>query len=135
MTLLELGDYVRHIFNAPQVQSYLDITEYKLLMPKVSIVSSCGPLYAAQTYGHSLIEVSSWLLVDKDETLTTLRHECAHILKNKCSLGGTPHGKNYTKVLKIISPSSWEHDKFWHPNATIEEARLLMHPAEKTLLR
>tara|TARA_R110000824_G_scaffold124131_5_gene282352 strand:+ start:175 stop:489 length:315 start_codon:yes stop_codon:yes gene_type:complete len=104
-------------------------------MPKIAIVNSCGPLYAAKTYGHSLIEVSSWLLVDEGETLTTLRHECAHILKSKCSLPGTMHGKNYEEALKIISPTLWEYDKFWHPNVKIEEARLLMHPAEKSLLR
>ena len=135
MTLSEIVGYTHHILNAPHVQTYLSTGSYELSMPKISIVSSCGPLYAAKTYGHSLIEVSSWLLVDEGETLTTLRHECAHILKNKCRLEGEPHGKSYTEALKIVSPTSWEYDKFWHPNATIEEASVLMHPTEKSLLR
>lgn len=134
MTLSEINSYVQHVLTKPKVQGYLDNKQYTLFMPKVSIVNSCGPLYAAMTYGHGLIEVSSWLLVDKDETLRTLRHECAHVLKNKCSMPGSAHGRGFTQALKMISPRLWRRDKFWHPNDKIEDARLLMHPKSKTLI-
>ena len=126
----QLRQYVGQVLARPSVQQFMaqcDITNTPTI-PYVTIVPSCGALYAAQTYGHILIEVSSWILVDKKQTASVLRHECAHIVHHLCGLHGPTHGPEFVRVLQYISKNTWEEDKFWHPNDIIEEARQKFHP-------
>lgn len=135
MDINEVDNYVESLLNTDRIQLFLEEHKTKLEKPLVCIVPSCGPRYAAMTYGHRLIEISSWLTVDKAATLSAIRHEMAHIITNGCKLPGTTHGQNYNKVLKCVSKRVWRKDKHWHPNVIIEKARLEIHPRAKSLLR
>ena len=132
----QLRQYVGQVLARPSVQQF--IAQYNISnkpnIPYVTIVPSCGALYAAQTYGHILIEVSSWLLVDKKQTASVLRHECAHLDHHLCGLTGPTHGPEFTRVLQYICEDTWEEDKFWHPNDIIEKSRQKFHP-EFNLMR
>jgi len=128
-------NYIENVLRDDVVGCFLAKHMAQLIIPEVVIVPSCGPRAAALTYGHRRIEVSSWLLVDEEETFLVARHECAHVVQDICKIPGTPHGKAYTNVLKIVSPQSWREDKYWVPNIRIEEARRKLHPKSKSLLR
>lgn len=129
MHVTQLRQYVGQLLAQPVVKELLiqrNITD--TFTPYVNIIPSCGELYAAQTYGHGLIEVSSWLLVDAKETASVLRHECAHVLHHMCGVHGPTHGPQFVRALQYISKNTWEKDRFWHPNDIIEEARQKFHP-------
>ena len=129
MTVNEMKAYINGVLTTDGVQQFLKHNGVtNTLMPMITIVPSCGPIYAALSYGFVLIEVSSWILVDKVATEGVLRHEAAHTIQAKCRLGGELHGSEFEKALQIVSPSTWELDKFWQPNVMIEKARQVLHP-------
>ena len=137
MREVTLNKYMKSLVDKPQVQKFLankDINKKPFVCPPIIIVPSCGTLVAALTYGTSLVELSSWILVNDDETKSVLRHEFAHLLKHHCRLSGGAHGKEYVQSLKHVSPKTWRRDKYWYPDTNIEEARLKMHPKSKTIL-
>lgn len=134
-TPIDMTDYLKSLLNQNnQLKEFLDYhnTSFTTL-PTIVIKPSCGARVGALTYGHSLIEVSSWMVEDTNSLASTLRHEFAHVVKSKCRLNGPPHGSNWLKCLQTISPVTWQIDKHWIPTLSIEEKRLRIHPKAKRL--
>ena len=130
----DMKDYLRELLAQPQLQLFLKSCNASFIyMPTIVIKSTCGVRVGALSYGQSLIEVSSWMLEDSNSLASTLRHEFAHVIKSKCRLSGSPHGSNWVKCLKAISPVTWEIDKHWIPTESIEKKRLEIHPRAKRL--
>ena len=102
------------------------------VLPRIWIVGTCGVNTAGQTWiyedGQSDIEISSWILVDAEETKRVVKHEFAHTIKEYACLEGKPHGKGYTQALKAVSSQQWRRDKYWHTNRDIDDARVKAHP-------
>jgi len=100
--------------------------------PRIWIVGTCGANTAGQTWiyedGQSDIEISSWILVDEEETIRVVKHEFAHTIKEYAYLEGKPHGKGFTKALKAVSSQQWRRDRYWHTNRDIDRARIQIHP-------
>ena len=134
-TSIDMTDYLKSLLDQNNQLKYLLMSHNTsfVSLPTIVIKPSCGARVGALTYGHSLIEVSSWMLEDTNSLASTLMHEFAHVVKSKCGLPGTPHGSNWVKCLKIISPITWAIDKHWIPTESIEKKRLAIHPTAKKL--
>lgn len=134
-TPVDMTNYLKSLLNQNnQLKELLDSYDTSFTtLPTIVIKPSCGARVGALTYGHSLIEVSSWMLEDTNSLVSTLRHEFAHVVKSKCRLNGPPHGSNWIKCLQAVSPTTWQIDKHWIPTLSIEEKRLRIHPKAKRL--
>lgn len=73
--------------------------------------------------GTSAIHVANWILKDECQAKGVIRHEVAHLLQHYEQAGCRPHGKEFTKALKVVSPNTWRRDRHWYDNAEIAEAR------------
>jgi|TARA_R110002110_G_scaffold59812_1_gene168999 hypothetical protein len=136
MKEVTLNRYVHKLIAKEKVRDFVgDSSDRELVPPTVMIVPSCGPLIAGQTFGKRLIQISSWILVDGDDTVeAVLRHEVAHAVKVHCKLTGDAHGAEFTRSLKHVAPRTWRRDKYWWPTPVIEEARLKIHTKSKSIL-
>ena len=104
----------------------------KPFTPTFIVVPSCGALAGGMTYGNYCIEISSWLLSDAKEAKGAVRHELAHALHDHLGGKGLPHGKEWIRILKIVSPVKWRKDRHWTDNPTIRKANIAIHKG-KTL--
>jgi len=104
--------------------------EYPRMLFKEKIYDA---IYAGVAHTSVSMDIAKWILQDADEARGVVRHELAHLLHSFSSTGGTPHGKEYRAVLKIIAPKTWRRDRHWHPNPAIEKARLKVHPKSKRM--
>jgi hypothetical protein len=73
--------------------------------------------------GTSGIHVANWILKDESQAKAVVRHEVAHLLQRYEHASCRPHGKEFTKALKIVSPNTWRKDRHWHDSVEIAEAR------------
>ena len=73
--------------------------------------------------GTSAIHVANWILKDESQAKAVVRHEVAHLLQRYEHASCRPHGKEFTKALKIVSPNTWRKDRHWHDSVEIAEAR------------
>ena len=130
-----LEKYLAKVLTTDRVKDFLQqYNRPDIELPYIMVVPTSGSLIAWQTIGDKLIRLSSWLLVDEEETLSVIRHESSHVLKVHGKLQGGSHGSGFTKALKIISPRTWRKDKHWYPNPEIEDARLRIHTRSKSIL-
>ena len=130
-----IENYLAKVLSTDKIKEFLqknDSADMKL--PHILVVPTCGSLVAGQTIGDKLIRLSSWLLVDEEETLSVIRHEASHALKVHSKLAGSSHGSGFTQALKLVAPRTWRKDKYWYPNPEIEDARLKIHTRSKTIL-
>ena len=100
--------------------------------PSLNIVSTCGYKCGALTYGCEKVEVSSWILTDAQQARSVVRHEVAHLLHEYFMEGGTAHGKEYIRWLKIVSPRNWRVDRHFTITPAIRKARQIVHPTRVT---
>ena len=129
-----MADYLRSLLDQTILQDFLRIHKMSFsTLPKILIKPTCGAKVGAQTYGQSLIEVSSWMLEDTNSLASTLRHEFAHVIKSKGGFKGSPHGTGWLTCLQAVSPVTWDVDKHWIPTEDIEKKRLELHPKSKKL--
>ena len=127
--------YLAKVLTTDRVKEFLQHNDMpNIELPAIMIVPTCGPLIAGQTIGDKLIRLSSWLLVDEEETLSVIRHESSHALKVHSKLAGGSHGSGFIQALKLVSPRTWRNDKHWYPNPEIEDARLRIHTRSKSIL-
>tara|TARA_Y100001951_G_scaffold28999_1_gene22715 strand:+ start:632 stop:1084 length:453 start_codon:yes stop_codon:yes gene_type:complete len=73
--------------------------------------------------GTSGIHIANWILKDESEAKAVVRHEVAHLVQHYEHGQCRPHGKEFTKALKIVSPNTWRKDRHWHDNPEIAKAR------------
>lgn len=104
--------------------------------PIVEEKASCGVTTAGRTIGNTIanpvIQFSSWILVDDQQTKRTARHELAHVIQVLCDLEGGFHGRGFNKALKITAPRTFRSDRRWVTNIKIEKARKIRHPKIRT---
>ena len=100
-------------------------------LPEFTIVESCGDSTAGIARGDTSIMVSSWVLYDQNETESTLRHELAHIIVNRCGLKeSVSHGENFKLALQTIAPTTWEKDWYCTPTPAMRAAKERIHGDE-----
>ena len=138
-----LQKYFQELLETPRIKKYLQDHKQpvKFIMrvngevrcPRLRIIDTAGVRYAGLAHSDMAIDISRWILEDKAEARGTLRHEVAHLLHSYSKQGGGPHGREFNNALKVVSPSTWRRDKYWHPNANIEKARTMVHPASPKL--
>ena len=78
---------------------------------------------AGCTIGVTQVHIAQWILADESEAKGVIRHEVAHLVQHYEHGQCRPHGKEFTKALKIVSPNTWRKDRHWHDNPEIAEAR------------
>ena len=131
--------YVEDRFYSKTVQNFMkdQVHEdhYKIIKDRCPIVeehNTCGVTTAGRTIGHTIsnpvIQFSSWILVDEQQTKRTARHELAHAIQVLCDLDGGFHGRGFNKALKITAPRTFRIDRRWVTNTKIEQARKIRHP-------
>ena len=99
---------------------------YKDFMPEIIIdntIKGFRTQVAGFTVGVSQVHIAQWILADESEAKGVVRHEVAHLVQHYQAEGGRPHGKEFTKALKLVSPKTWRRDKYWHDNPLIINAR------------
>jgi len=144
ITEASLRKYFLELIETPRIQKYAQDhqttkSEFVLklidetILPRLRIVDTAGVRYAGIAHTDMAVDISRWILEDKAEARGTLRHEVAHLLHAYSKQGGSAHGTEFTKALKVVSPSTWRKDRHWHPNANIEKARTKVHPASPIL--
>lgn len=102
--------------------------------PQMFVINSAGAVYAGVSYGYAYSQISSWILVDTEQAMLVVRHELAHLIHAYSGVGGTPHGKEYNAVLRIVAGKGWRMDKHWIPNPVIEKARGKCHKTQARFL-
>jgi len=142
-TEASLRKYFNDLLETPRIEKYIQAhvqrTSFvmrikgKVVCPCLRIVATAGVRYAGIAHSDMAVDISRWILEDKAEARGTLRHEVAHLLHSYSKVGGGVHGKEFHKVLKVVSPSTWRKDRNWHPNANIEKARTTIHPTSPKL--
>ena len=78
---------------------------------------------AGYSIGTSAIHIASWILRDGSQAKAVVRHEVAHLVQHYTYTDCKPHGKEFTEVLKIVSPITWRKDRHWQDNPEVAEAR------------
>ena len=138
-----LRKYFNDLLETPRIEKYIQAhvqrTSFvmrikgKVVCPRLRVVDTAGVRYAGIAHSDMAVDISRWILEDKAEARGTLRHEVAHLLHSYSKVGGGVHGKEFHKVLKVVSPSTWRNDRNWHPNSNIEKARTTTHPTSPKL--
>ena len=138
-----LQKYFQELLETPRIEKYLQDHKQSVkfvmrvngavMCPRLRIINTAGVRYAGLAHSDMAIDISRWILEDKAEARGTLRHEVAHLLHSYSKQGGGSHGREFNNALKVVSPSTWRRDKYWHPNANIEKARTMVHPASPKL--
>ena len=99
---------------------------YKDFLPELSIdntIKGFRAQVAGFTVGVSQVHIAQWILADESEAKGVVRHEVAHLVQHYQAGGGRPHGKEFTKALKLVSPKTWRRDRHWRDNPLIIKAR------------
>ena len=134
MKLNTLQSYADKIYYGDRVQNFIKrYPNAKKIKPRVYISDTCGSDTAGQIWcdvsrRRMDIELSRWILVDRKQALSTIRHELAHALSAICELGGSKHGKEFTTALKIVSPKAFRQDRHWHDTTKVFKAIKKYHP-------
>ena len=136
MKLNTLQKYIDKIYLSDKIQTFIKTHSKSKLKPKIYISDTCGSDTAGQIWcakNYIDIELSSWILVDKKQTLAVIRHELAHAIAFLCRLGGTNHGKEFNQALKLTAPKTFRRDRHWGDTKAIYRERKKHHP--KTTFR
>ena len=82
-----------------------------------------GGKAAGYTIGVTQVHIAQWILADESEAKGVVRHEVAHLVQHYEHGPCRPHGKEFTKALKLVSPTNWRRDKYWHDSPEVAQAR------------
>lgn len=92
-------------------------------MPTITINFKSKRYAAFAHFDHS-ISMTKWIMKDRQEAYSTIRHELAHNivywLKLPCVIS---HGKEFKRILRQIAPRTWQNDLHWHMTEAISLAR------------
>lgn len=101
-------------------------------IPKVYVgkLDTLGKSIGGRAYSDHSMYLSTWMLADKEEAKSTVRHELAHnivnYLRRRNELPKTSyisHGREFHQILKKIAPRTWRQDLYWNSTPAITEAR------------
>jgi hypothetical protein len=114
----EIDDYgYRHHNQAKMLQDY---------MPDLvidNLIKGYGGRAAGYTMGVTQVHIAQWILADESEAKGVVRHEVAHLVQHYEHGQCRTHGKEFTKALKLVSPTNWRNDRYWHDTPIICKAR------------
>lgn len=71
-------------------------------------------------YKNAQVLIQDWLLSDRKQAESTVRHELAHFYKTCLWLPGKEHGANFRACLRAISGRSWKRDCHWQLSEPIK---------------
>ena len=135
----DLEKYICYLLTRESVKVMFTALQQPYHIPHIYVSDTCGVGVAGQLWYYenepSLLELSSWILVDKNETRRVIRHELAHDIKTFCGMAGNVHGRGFNQALKSVSNKRWKKDKHWHTNLKIDLARQKFHPKIKVTRR
>ena len=131
----DLEKYIHYLLTRESVKVLFTARQKQYYIPQIYVSDTCGVGIAGQLWYYenepSLLELSSWILVDKNETRRVIRHELAHDIKTFCGMVGKVHGRGFNQALKAVSRNRWKKDKHWYTNVEIDLARKKFHPRLK----
>jgi predicted SprT family Zn-dependent metalloprotease len=87
------------------------------------IVKSLGKRSGGRANSFHGIWIPEWMLADREQTLSTIRHEYAHNLTIFADEYTIHHGKEFHGFLKQIAGAKWRRDLHWERTPAIIEAR------------
>jgi len=95
-------------------------------MPNVTVdVAKMNHRVGGKAIGITAILLPKWMLADKEQAKSTIRHEIAHLIVNWLGLPKViSHGKEFHQILKQIAPRTWKGDLHWYRSEAITEARI-----------
>lgn len=110
------------------LQKYTDQLRGKYYSDMPRVIVKISPKVeskvAGRAFGMYLITIQKWMLADKNEAKSTIRHELAHSIVNWLEFPKViAHGKEFRRILKQIAPKTWRDDLHWHCSEAITEAR------------
>lgn len=123
---------VRDYFSVLVVKYVKPIQEQKYVVtPTITmrILKKGDKNYSIRASGRAWkthIVIMDWVLADKEEALSTVRHEIAHVMtywQHVTLERVMPHGKEFKANLRTVSPRSWRWDLHWHSNEAIVAAQ------------
>lgn len=110
--------YLQKYANQLRERYYPDMP--RVIVNKVKIESRFG----GKAYGINEIVIAPWMLADKAEAKSTIRHEFAHNILCWLKLPRKiAHGKEFHQILKRIAPKMWRQDLHWNATPAITQAR------------
>ena len=131
----ELEKYLVYLLSRSSVKIMFTAAQKPYRIPRIYVSDTCGVGVAGQLWYYenepSLLELSSWILVDVNETRRVIRHELAHDIKTFCGMMGKMHGRGFNQALRAVSNKRWKKDKHWYANPKINLARKKFHPRIK----
>ena len=97
-------------------------------MPTPNItIDNKSKRFAAQADSYHSISMTKWIMKDRQEAYSTLRHELAHNIVAWLRLPySISHGKEFKQILKQIAPKTWHNDLHWNMSQSISQARINM---------
>ena len=120
ITLLKVPRIIRLIHTAKGLKPFL---------PEFRVMETCGPSIGGCAFKQQqLIHISSWILQDASVAKGVVRHELAHLIHTHIDTGGTAHGKEFSQILRIVSPRGWRKDKHFRWEPEIVKAYTQIHP-------
>lgn len=95
-------------------------------MPRVLVdTAKMESHFGGKAYGINEIVLPKWMLADKEQAKSTIRHELAHNILNWLKLPRViSHGKEFHQILRQIAPKTWRNDLHWYASEAITEARI-----------
>ena len=132
----KLEKYLVYLLSRSSVKATFKALQKPYHIPHIYVSDTCGVGVAGQLWYYegepSILELSSWILVDINETRRVIRHELAHDIKTFCGMGGKMHGRGFNQALRVVSNKRWKKDKHWYSNLKIDLARKKFHPKIKS---
>ena len=130
-----LEKYIIYLLTRKSVKIMFTAVQKVYYIPQIYISNTCGVGVAGQLWYYeeepSILELSSWILVDEEETRRVIRHELAHDIKTFCGMVGKVHGRGFNQALRAVSKKRWKKDRHWYTNGKIDLARKKFHPRIK----
>ncbi len=97
-------------------------------MPRVIVSQEkMSALWGGLAYGSRHIGLPEWILADREQAKSAIRHELAHNVQSFTRvLCLIIHGKEFHQILKRIAPRTWRRDLHWVATPAITQARAKM---------
>lgn len=111
--------YLQKYANKVRGKYYLDMADVSVSLTKPN------RHIGGMAIGKYKILLPKWMLADKNQAKSTIRHELAHNIVNWLNLDKViSHGKEFHDILKQIAPRTWRNDLHWQATEAIIEARI-----------
>lgn len=109
------------------LQKYLEKLRqkhYPNVKSQITVSDRLPSRFGGMAYNYGVMGIAKWILSDKEEAFSTVRHEFAHhVVQQLLPNYKIHHGKEFHSVLRKIAPKTWREDCYWHYTPAITAAR------------